>query len=506
MRPIIITAFLFVAVCVNAQLPYLDKTFGNSGVVFNETMRASNLIMLDNNNEILHVLYAWDFSMFPTRYTSCITKYHTNGSLNNSFGTNGVAFLNHELSGGGIQAIAIFPDNKILIAGELYNQPKESRFFFAKLNSNGTFDSSFGESGIVIANNLSGNYISNVATLENNRFLASSECNIARFNADGTSDNTFGNEGVVSFDDFDNPFHIEPLTVLSDGSILCGGSINLSPSASFEETSSYTDMAIVKMDANGKYDTLFGEGGKLIIDLSERPGMAMPIYPVDHCTHIRELDNSKLMIAVNMENYKNALIKLNADGSFDKTFGNEGVVKHDYGYKSMFVGKETENIYLPCIVWSGSYDVTDSFYLTIFDNTGDVVFDDKVYTPDPVSGARLYLEGANTQPDGKLLLGGSFNNKRLLARLTFDDIISIDDTESNAGFSIYPNPTSEAITISAEEQIKEVSVFNAAGQLLFSQSGNSNTLQISLSYPSGIYNITAITTDGKRYTRKIVKE
>ena len=502
MRPIIITAFLFVTIWLTGQTPSLDKTFGNSGVVFNETMRASKLILPGNNNEIFQVMYSWDFSVFPIRYTSCIAKYHTNGPLDNSFGTNGVAFLNLELEGGGIQSMAIFPDNKILIAGELYNQPKESRFFFARLNPDGTFDSSFGESGIVVVNNLSGNYIPNVAILENNRFLASFEYSIARFNADGSLDSTFGDDGIVAFDDLDDPFYMIALTVLSDGSILCGGSIH----RSLVEDENYTDMAVVKMNADGKYDTSFAEGGKLIIYFANRPGYAMPVYPVDCCTHIRELNDSKLMIAATTEDYKDVLIKLNADGSFHKAFGDEGIVKHDYGYNSMFVGKEAEYVYLPRLVWGDSHDKTDCYYLTIFNKAGSVVFDGEVYTSPLVSDAHLYLEGVNIQPDGKLLLCGSFNDKACLVRLLAFDFSSTNNIESNAAFFVYPNPTSEAVTILANEQIKEVSVYNAAGQLLFSQSGSDNTLQISLPYPSGIYSVMAVTIDGKRYTRKIVKE
>ena len=481
MRPIIITAFLFVAVCVNAQLPYLDKTFGNSGVVFNENINVFNSINFDNNRNII-----------------CETaKYTPNGSLDLSFWKNGIFPPSPEppILGYNTAVTAVFPDGKTLIGGML----DSGNLFFAKFNPDGTFDNSFGEAGIHdvgLADKSA--YFRKIIPLEYDDFLVVTWAWIAKFNADGSFDDTFGSEGRVVFADYlkFKYTQIWTATVLSDNSIVCGGTAHFKEELISEE--GVMASLIIKMDANGNLVSSFGSNGILLIDLYKKAEGALSTL-VDYCPQICKLNDGRLIIACNIDQRKMVLVKLHENGSFDKSFGDNGMVTSGLFYANFDVHKANDNIFLT--------NMGSENFLTILNSSGKVIFDGGKYPSlTPPALRNLSSKNVKIQPDGKVLLCGSSDNKAILVRLTFDDIISIDDTESNAGFSIYPNPTSEAITISAEEQIKEVLVFNAAGQLLFSQSGNSNTLQINLSYPSGIYNITAITTDGKRYTRKIVKE
>src|SRR5690606_28192309 len=82
------------------------------------------------------------------------------------------------------------------------------------------------------------------------------------------------------------------------------------------------------------------------------------------------------------------------------------------------------------------------------------------------------------------------------------DPLSVETFESS--ISIYPNPVSTVLTISANEVIKSVSVYNQLGQEVMASSHLENTLQLDMSgLPSSLY-IVEIATDKSRESFKII--
>lgn len=73
-------------------------------------------------------------------------------------------------------------------------------------------------------------------------------------------------------------------------------------------------------------------------------------------------------------------------------------------------------------------------------------------------------------------------------------------------FEVYPNPVTDILNISNNENITNVSVFNLLGQEVFSKTAATNISQIDLSnLPSGAY-MVKVATDGFVKTIKIVKQ
>jgi len=82
------------------------------------------------------------------------------------------------------------------------------------------------------------------------------------------------------------------------------------------------------------------------------------------------------------------------------------------------------------------------------------------------------------------------------------DPLSVETFESS--ISIYPNPVSSVLNISANEPIKLVSVYNQLGQEVMASSHLENTLQLDMSgLPSSLY-FVEITTDKSRESFKII--
>ncbi|MFD0989059.1 T9SS type A sorting domain-containing protein [Mariniflexile jejuense] len=71
---------------------------------------------------------------------------------------------------------------------------------------------------------------------------------------------------------------------------------------------------------------------------------------------------------------------------------------------------------------------------------------------------------------------------------------------------LFPNPTSNSVTVTSNEKIKSIDVYNFLGKQIFKQSVGSTNLIINLSnYPSGIYFFKIQSENGKIVTNKVIK-
>jgi hypothetical protein len=89
--------------------------------------------------------------------------------------------------------------------------------------------------------------------------------------------------------------------------------------------------------------------------------------------------------------------------------------------------------------------------------------------------------------------------------------VTVTTTLSNAGFdnlnfNYYPNPTSNILNISYSNDISEVSVTNAIGQVVLNSKFNSNNVKIDLSnLPNATYFVKVV-ADGNEKTVKVIKK
>jgi len=145
-----------------------------------------------------------------------VIRYNADGSQNGDFGsagasTIGVPSLFTEIF---IEAMAVQPDDSIVMAGEVRGGSGSSAFL-VRLLANGNLDTSFGDQGFVIVSFPDANGIANVdfglfdsvAVQSDGKIVAAGSYGsdqseeysfaMARVTASGVSDSSFGNNGIV---------------------------------------------------------------------------------------------------------------------------------------------------------------------------------------------------------------------------------------------------------------------------------------------------------------------
>lgn len=93
-------------------------------------------------------------------------------------------------------------------------------------------------------------------------------------------------------------------------------------------------------------------------------------------------------------------------------------------------------------------------------------------------------------------------NARNWCVVSCNSATSIPSTEKKSTHSLFPNPTYGILTISSEETVNSISVYNNLGMLVLSSTSNRNDLSF---LPKGIYHVTIEFKSGKKAQEKVVK-
>lgn len=128
---------------------------------------------------------------------------------------------------------------------------------------------------------------------------------LAQLNADGTRDTSFGNNGLLTLQAGGPYLFLENIALLADGSVLVQGALHGQNSLSH-----YT--------ASGALDTDFGDNG--VVALTD-----LASYRADVAVQA----DGKIVIAGATSFDHFAVLRLNADGTSDTSFGNDGLASVD---------------------------------------------------------------------------------------------------------------------------------------------------------------------------------
>ncbi|MFN8642904.1 MAG: delta-60 repeat domain-containing protein [Candidatus Binatia bacterium] len=166
--------------------------------------------------------------------------------------------------------------------------------------------------------------INDVVLLPDGRFIAAgfrrrgrnNDPALIRYQSNGTVDTSFGNGGVASVGFGNGSDYAEAVTRQSDGKLVVAGwSASLSPNR----------WALARFTADGIIDPTFGNGGTVMTLLQSGGCEAYAV--------VQQADG-KLVAAGRASNggsYYLALVRYNADGSLDTTFGSGGIVVQPLG-------------------------------------------------------------------------------------------------------------------------------------------------------------------------------
>ena len=186
-----------------------------------------------------------------------VTRYNADGTLDASFSGDGkaiISFSNTEI----VKSMAVQADGKIVIISDFTNTATHD-VRVSRLNADGSLDTGFNSSGTNIITYGTDNQAGSVVLQADGKILValtaapgatSNDFVIVRFNTNGTLDTSFNSSGVVvtnmSLTDVANSILVQP-----DGKIIVAGSNDVGASA---------DFAIARYNTNGSLDTTFGGG------------------------------------------------------------------------------------------------------------------------------------------------------------------------------------------------------------------------------------------------------
>jgi uncharacterized delta-60 repeat protein len=179
----------------------LDASFGNDGRVVTRVdpggaPRGISAMALDSRGRIIA---AGDVS----RERVALVRYKKDGRRDRSFGHGGIAVKQHLDQLGGIAAIAITPEDKIVAAGPRKSALGKRKWVLARFGRSGGLNSSFGDGGEVTTDPGSGNAeVRAVAIDSKNRIVATGkpEFSLARLQPNGNFSRSFGHRGTVTKD------------------------------------------------------------------------------------------------------------------------------------------------------------------------------------------------------------------------------------------------------------------------------------------------------------------
>jgi uncharacterized delta-60 repeat protein len=332
--------------------------------------------------------------------------------------------------------LALQPDGKVLIVGAFSSFNGAPRNCIARLNADGSIDTTFNPgTGVVGVNSIilticlqpdgkvliGGNFTNYNGTPRNR---------IARLNANGSLDTTFNpGTGIGGFAPSVNSMVLQP-----DGKILIGGNFN-----------SYNGSprnCIARLNANGSLDATFDIGAGLGGTVPSVNSMVLQ-------------PDGKIVIGGNFISYngtsRNNIARLNADGSLDASF----IVG------SGFVGGAS-GVYVAALVIQPDNKVLVGGQFVSYGGTpcnniarlnANGIFDDSFNTGTGVEGLPPSVSTIALQNDGKIFIGGDFFrynniNRNNIARLNSNG--SLDVTFNPA---MGPGSSVRAIVLQANSKI-----------------------------------------------------
>jgi uncharacterized delta-60 repeat protein len=306
----------------------LDSTFGSSGKVFSNLLAISDTpysVAVQGDGRILLV---GTVSGSNARRDIAVARLNSDGTTDTGFGNAGVATA--DLAGNDDQgrAIAVQPDGKIVVAGitnATFNTSSED-FVVVRFNANGSLDTTFGTGGFVTTD-FAGNtdeaqaiviqpdgriVVAGTAALGSTPTTQETDFALARYNSNGTPDGGFGTGGKTTTHVAGGLSRAQAIALQSDGHIVVSGPASIG-NGGLDQT------GVARYNANGSVDTTFG-----------------PItVPIISGTGLAVQGDGKVLLAgfvgtTQASASDFAVVRVNADGKLDSTFGG-GIVRTDFG-------------------------------------------------------------------------------------------------------------------------------------------------------------------------------
>lgn len=300
----------------------LDTSFGNGGKVITAIAPGRGA------DEARAVLVQPDGKIVVGGYTDAtgtdkdflVVRYHSDGTLDTSFGDGGKRVTNIGDGTDQVYALARQPDGKIVAAGSAaFSQSTGQDFALIRYNADGSLDAGFGVGGKVTTaiNSFGSNELIYAIVLQpvggETRIVAvggEGTFIAARYTSTGMLDPEFGDGGKVRALFQSVIGSAESVTLTGDNKIVIAGHIG-------------HEFSLVQLNVDGSLDTAFGTEGRVVTPVSATNW--------DEATAVVRQADGKLLVGGWVydgvsTNGNFVVLRYEADGTLDPGFGVAGQV------------------------------------------------------------------------------------------------------------------------------------------------------------------------------------
>ncbi|MCX5192809.1 calcium-binding protein [Streptomyces sp. NBC_00249] len=378
----------------------LDPAFSGDGKVVTNVTGFENIagMVVQPDGKIVTV---GDGYFDETSGDFVLVRYNTDGSLDTTFGGDGIVNTDFDINNDEARALTLQPDGKIVAVGGSTNWGGYGTWASARYNTDGTLDTSYGDGGKALTDiDVDAIETALAVVVQPNGALvlggsSFGRWTVARLTSTGALDPSFDGDGFV-ITDFGSAgcCGVNDLALQSDGRIVAAG------------TSS--GFALARYNTDGSLDATFDGDGKVTTGFGNYArGVA--------------LQPDGRIVAAGVAGNQFALARFTANGAFDPTFDGDGRVTTNFGPENggaADVALQSDGR----IVAAGSY-ATD-FALARYNTNGspDLGFDGDGRLTTDFGGVDDQATSVALQTDGKILAAGlageaiSFSADRAVAR------------------------------------------------------------------------------------------
>jgi len=333
----------------------LDSSFANGGIFRYEhgnvysTDKLSGIALQPDGK----IVAAGEVTVGNGDPAFAVIRLNPNGTFDSTFGTNGIVVKNFFSSIDKATEVAIQTDGKILVSGWVtqggVNNGLTYDFTVVRYNPNGTQDTSYGDGGVVFTDFGGRGDLAQASVLQPDGKLVVAgwvsvagslyDFGLARYNSDGSLDATFDGDGKVVTPVGNNVSElVRGMALAPGGKIVVTGDL-YNPSIP-GGSSGHTDIAVVRYNSDGSLDQSFDGDGKFVYDsnISDRNDSSEDtiVQPdgkilVAGQSHLRQVQQGTSDVDM-------LLMRINAGGGLDNSFGSGGIVYTDFG---LFAGPFT---------------------------------------------------------------------------------------------------------------------------------------------------------------------
>lgn len=508
---ILLSAALYGTACF-AQEGQLDQSFGTDGMavlsIDTLTLFVSDMVV-QGDGKILttgrcFTEQGWDIY---------VIRSLPDGELDPAFGSLGV--VRTDLGSYWDQAFAITtqPDGRIIVAAESSSNGLHSTVTLVRYLPDGSLDESFGNLGVATASSDSYGHPFDLVVKDSGEVLVVGTAAyydviaLYQFTASGIPDSTFQSDGMMTISPFWGNRMANAVRVQNDTKIVLA--------CTYGAPGSF-DVAVIRLLADGSYDTAFGNGGIAVLSLTPGDetigGMGV------------QSDGSIVIVGTtqNVPNYDMFAARFTPSGALDEGFGTGGIV-----VVSTSLGSDGANdlVIQPddAVLISGRSGHVGGMGAAVAvvrltpDGSLDPVFGDGGIVRTPIPDAPQPAGYAvDLQPDGRVIVAAGGTLKPVLLRYLAGAFVGVNESPILLDrVEAFPNPISDRVTVTFDLNTPEMVSFeivDGAGRLVLPGAydqwlpvGN-HRVDLDLGHLASGIHLIKLSTGSKTRSLKVVKE